>query len=217
MRATSGALRWWACGVGLLLLAGCATRPVKQLPTLPPAEQAAAATRQAAHEAWTQAHRDWSLQGRVALSNGRDGGSGRIDWHQQGARYDVSLSAPITRQSWRLDGDDRTATLSGLDGGPRSGPDPVALLREATRWEIPVAALSSWIRGARADEARHGAATLAYGSDGRLARLEQAGWVIDYGAWQTVAGAQLPVRLNARRDEASVRLIVDTWGTAAAP
>jgi outer membrane lipoprotein LolB len=211
------AMRWWACGFVALSLAGCVSQPVRQLPALPAAELAAASARQAAHEAWASQHRAWSLQGRVALSNGRDGGSGRIDWRQQDRHYDVSLSAPVTRQSWRLSGDESAATLAGLEGGTRSGADPAALLREATRWEIPVTALTAWVRGARADQARHGQAVLAYGADGRLARIEQAGWVIDYGAWQTTQGTELPVRLEARRAEAKVRLIVDGWDGADAP
>jgi outer membrane lipoprotein LolB len=116
-----------------------------------------------------------------------------------------------------LSGSEGGARLEGLDGGPREGADPAALLREATRWEIPVTALASWVRGLRAGPA-HGPAEVAYGSDGRLARITQDGWVIDYSAWQPAgaAGTELPTRLNATRGEASVRLVVDTWTLGAA-
>lgn len=176
-----------------------------------------AAALQAQREAELAPLDAWSLQGRVALSNGRDGGSGRIDWRQEGARYEIALGAPVTRQSWRLSGDAAGAQLEGLEGGTRSGPDATALLLEATRWEIPVAALASWARGVRAD-ARHGAATIRYAADGRLARIEQGGWVIDYSDWRASAipGIELPNRLNASRGDARVRLIVDRWGEGAA-
>ena len=194
-----------------LLLAACVAQPVRE--TLPPIAGTPEA-HQAQRETALAVRAQWSLQGRVALSNGRDGGSGRIDWQQDGARYDVALSAPVTRQSWRLSGDDAGAQLEGLEGGTRSGPDPVALLREATRWEIPVTALSSWARGLQAD-VRHGPATVQYAADGRLARVEQAGWVIDYTGWQADArGVELPSRLNASKGEAKVRLIVDRWDSA---
>ncbi len=188
------------------------------LPSLSPQEIAAAQMRQSAHESAVRAAPSWTLQGRVAVSNGRNGGSGRIDWRQDADRYEVALSAPVTRQSWRLSGDRAAAELEGLEGGTRSGTDPQALLREATAWEIPVAALSSWVRGARADEATFGPATLAFGADRRLARIEQGGWTIDYAAWQpTGDAAALPLRLNAQRGEAKVRLIVDSWADAATP
>lgn len=192
----------------VLLLGACAGRAPRE--ALPPLA-AAPAIHQAQREAALAMRPDWSLQGRVALSNGRNGGSGRIDWQQRGDHYSVALSAPITRQSWRLSGNARGARLEGLDGGPREGADPARLLREATRWEIPVMALADWVRGLRAS-ADHGPAQLAFGADGRLARIEQDGWTIDYTAWQAPGGgAELPVRLNARRGDASVRLVVDQW------
>lgn len=154
----------------------------------------------------------FSLQGRVALSNGRDGGSGRIEWRQDGSRFDVSLSAPVTRQSWRLSGQSGDARLEGLEGGTRQGTDAAVLLQDATRWEIPVEALAGWVRGMPADSARFGEAELVFGADGRLSRLVQAGWTIDYGSWiASEQGAELPGRLDAVRGDAKVRLIVDRW------
>ena len=88
--------------LAVLLLGACAGRAPRE--ALPPLATAPA-VHQAQREAALAMRPDWSLQGRVALSNGRDGGSGRIDWQQQGGHYSVALSAPITRQSWRLSGD----------------------------------------------------------------------------------------------------------------
>jgi outer membrane lipoprotein LolB len=192
-----------------LLLAACAGQPVRETPLLAPT--AAQQQAQAARVALLAAHPRWGLQGRVALSNGREGGSGRIDWSQDGAHYDVALSAPITRQSWRLSGDRTQATLEGLAGGTRRGDDPQALLLDATGWTIPVAALSSWVRGAADPDGPP--ALMRYGADGRLARLEQSGWTIDYAAWQLEPGlgTELPGRLTAARGDARVRLVVDSW------
>ena len=192
-----------------VLLAGCAGQPVRELPLH--AGTAAELQAQAARVAALQAHPQWSLQGRVAVSNGRDGGSGRMEWEQDGPRFAVSLSAPITRQSWRLSGDVASARLEGLDGGPREGHDAERLLQDATGWVIPVGALSSWLRGIPAPDLP--AAVLQFGNDGRLARIGQGGWTIDYAGWQPHAGfgADLPRRLNATRDDAKVRLVVDSW------
>lgn len=203
--------------VAVAALSACAGQPVRQAP---PIAAAAAIAAQEAREVALQADRDWSLAGRVALSNGRQGGSGRLDWQQAGARYAVSLSAPVTRQSWRLSGGPGGALLEGLDGGPRHGEDPGQLLHESTGWEIPVAALPDWLRGARA--ADQGPATLAFGTDGRLAAMEQGGWRIAYADWRlpepaadqapAAAAVALPHRIEATRGQARVRLLVDAWG-----
>ena len=196
----------------LLVLAACTTQAPR--PALPAVagDPAAHQQRRAAALAGEPA---WALSGRVALSNGRDGGSGRIDWQQDGPRYDVSLSAPVTRQSWRLRGEPGQALLEGLGGGPRQGVDARLLLLEATRWDIPVEALSAWVRGIPADERIFGNDDIVFGDDGRLSRLSQDGWLIAYDDWQHVSGqpVELPHRLTATRGEARVRLVVDAWQT----
>jgi outer membrane lipoprotein LolB len=197
--------------VAVSLLTACVGQRVRE--TLPVAQSGAAEAGQVAREQMLRQQPAWSLQGRIAVSNGKNGGSGRFEWVQDGARFDVSLSAPVTRQSWRLVGDAASARLEGLEDGPRAGPDAATLLREATGWEIPVLALADWVRGVRAQGAD--SAITSYGLDGRLQRIEQGGWTIDYHWPQpgatTTSTQILPARLDARRGEASVRLIVDQW------
>lgn len=189
-----------------LALAGCATSRVS-MPAVAPVE---AEARQAAREAALQADGDWGFDGRLAVSTDGKGGSGRIEWRQDGPRFDVLLSAPVTRQSWRLSGDPRSARLDGLDGGPRTGPDADALLREATGWDVPVRALTAWLRGLRAPGAQ---AVTRFDAAGRLARLAQDGWTITY-TWSptaTGAAADLPSRIDAVRGPTRVRLAIDRW------
>ena len=123
----------------------------------------------------------------------------------------------MTRQSWRLIGDEEGGRLEGLEGGTRSGPDAATLVRSATGWEIPVDALSAWARGARAPE--HGPAQVEYGADGELATLRQDGWTLRYSDWRPSAGfdVALPYRLEATCDDARVRLVVDAWTAPDSP
>lgn len=203
-------------------LAACTSVPVRppaQTAVLDAEARAQAEARLATREAAVRSLPEFTFTGRVAMSNGRDGGSGRIDWRQAGDRFEVSLAAPVTRQSWRLSGDPGGARIEGLDGGPRDGADVGQLLWEATGFDIPVAALAAWAAGTRADLSHAGEAELEFTADGQLARLRQSGWTIDYLDWQPVAseGAPaLPVRINAARDAARVRLIVDAWSLEAA-
>ena len=157
---------------------------------------------------------EWAMAGRVALSNGKDGGSGRIEWMQGAGRTDVTLSAPVTRQSWTLTADATGVVLQGVPDGPLRGPDAGQLLRRSTGWEIPVSALGCWLRGAPAGIAAMGAANSIFGTDQRLLRIEQGGWVIDYTNWQRdpASGIELPTRINAEQASNRVRLVVDRWG-----
>ena len=156
----------------------------------------------------------WAMSGRVALSNGKDGGSGRIEWNQGAGRTEVTLSAPVTRQSWTLTADADGVTLEGVSAGPLRGDDAGHLLRQSTGWEIPVAALGCWLRGVPAGTAYMGDASSIFGNDTRLLRIEQGGWIIDYGNWQPdpASGVELPTRINAEQTSNRVRLVVDRWG-----
>jgi len=215
-----------------LLLAGCVTVPNEKgasIGELSASAEAAAMAAQQAREQRLQALPMLAFSGRVALSNGRSGGSGRIEWQQSGDRYEVTLSAPVSRQSWRLTGDAASARIDGIDGGPRSDTDVERLLREATGLDIPVGAMAAWAGGARADAATFGPARVAFTADGQLARIEQDGWTVDYLGWREAHPGDgepagdgpdgsgpllLPDRINATRGEARVRLAIDAWSWA---
>lgn len=182
-----------------LALAACA--PVRQRPA-----DAALEVAQRARESALAAQTDWRLSGRIALSAAGRGGSGRIEWRQQGEDFDIRLTAPVTGQSWRLQRTAGRATLEGLADGPRTSMDAEHLLEEATGWRIPVDALSAWVRGARAA----GPAELSFDPAGRPATLVQSQWTVEYRAWDGGSPPR-PLKLFARQGDASVRLVIDGW------
>lgn len=203
-------------------LAGCVSVPRQQgvaIGSLSSDAQAAAMARQEMREQRLRALPALSFSGRVALSNGRNAGSGRIEWRQSGDNYEVTLSAPVTRQSWKLSGDAASARIEGIEGGPREGANVVQLLRDTTGLDIPVGALAAWASAARADVAVFGPARIGFDAGGRLARIEQDGWTVDYLGWQdqdvgSGEPLQVPNRINAQRDPARVRLAIDAWSWA---
>lgn len=189
-----------------LVLAACAPVPVRR------AADASLLQAQAQREAALAAQPDWSLSGRIAISDGKDGGSGRIDWSQHGRDFDIRLSAPVTRQSWRMVRADGHVRLEGLEGGTREGDDAQALLQQTLGWVVPVDALAAWVRGARAtpDDAR-----MQFAADGSPAQVIEQGWTVDYPAWDATTPVPLPHKVFARDGTDRVRLVVDRWNPPA--
>lgn len=192
-------------GVALLCLAGlsaCVPAPVREA-------DAGLLAAQAAREQALAAAPDWSLSGRLAVSANGEGGSGRLEWRQQGDDFEIRLAAPVTGKSWRLRQQGGMATLEGLEEGTLAAPDAETLLREATGWRLPLKALAAWARGARAE----GGAEIEFGPAGLPAMISQQGWQVEYREWDAADPAR-PRRIFARQgDQASVRLVVDAWGS----
>jgi outer membrane lipoprotein LolB len=181
----------------LLLLAGCATRrdAVRE-----PAGEAVRASAVAAVSSW-------GFAGRIAVSNGNDGGSGRIDWRQDGERLDITIRAPVSGQTWRLAGDrDAGYELSGTKREPVRDANAEALLFNETGWRVPVAALERWVRGLPAARGRP-----RFGDDGLPAELREAGWTIEYRRFDTARPQALPTRIVARKGPLQVRLAIAKW------
>lgn len=185
-----------------LVLAACAQAPSR------PAS-GGGADGQAAREASLRGEDAWAFAGRVAIDHAGRAGNARIEWKQRGEDFDITLSAPVTRQSWRLVRESGRSRIEGMEGGMREGADAEALLLESTGWRIPVASLAAWVRGARASAA---AASLEYSPQGLPSVLVEDGWTVEYRAWGE-GTPPLPTRLFARREQSSVRLAIERWST----
>ncbi len=193
--------RWMAAGLLALVATACTTTAPRQ------GSDATLLAAQAAREAALAGQANWTLAGRLSVSADGEGGNGRIEWRQRGGDFEIRLSAPVTRKSWRLLSVDGQVALEGLEGGTRAGADAETLLMEATGWRIPLAALGAWARGARAS----GPATVEFTPEGLPALIVQQGWQVEYREWDAADPAR-PRRVFARQGESTVRLVVDTWG-----
>lgn len=155
------------------------------------------------------AHADhWVMQGRLGVSDGKDGGSGSFSWTQAGERYDFVLRAPITGKSFRLSGGRGEALLEGLDSGPMRGADAESLMRKALGWEVPLHDLRAWVLGLRADS---GAAVISFGENKLPSLLQQDGWAVDYRAWDTSRQPALPTKVYAEKPPFKVKLSIESW------
>jgi len=191
----------------MAILAACAPVPVRTPGT---AKQLAA---QAAREQALGAQQDWSLDGRFAASDGHHGGSGGIAWQQNGQQYQFMLRAPVTGKTVQLNGGPNGAVLMGAGKQPLVGSDAGQVLNAEFGWEVPVADLAWWVRGLRAPGRP---AILTFGANGLPATLDQDGWHVDYRDWYSERNPPLPRKVYASRDPYTVRLMIETWGGAAA-
>ena len=185
----------------VLALAACAPLRTRE-------GTAAQLVAQAAREQDLRAHASWSLNAHFAVSDGQQGGSGNLDWRQNGANYHFVLRAPVTGKSFSLDGGPGGATLAGMHPQPVRGDDAQALLAHELGWLVPVSDRAVWVRGLRAPGS---AATLSFGDDGLPSLLQQDGWTVEYRDWYADQHPPLPRKVFASKPPYSVRMLIETW------
>jgi outer membrane lipoprotein LolB len=186
-----------ACALGL---AACAPLRLR--------EDDATLTAQRARETTVLAQMRWQLSGRIAVSNGDDGGNADVEWSQDGERYDLRLRAPVTGKNWRLHGDAHSATLEGVRNETLTGSNAAELLAREANWQLPVSELEYWVRGLRAPGAK---AELVFDEAQRPAKLLQSGWTIEYREYFADRDPALPRKVFATKGKHRVRLFIEDW------
>lgn len=187
-----------------VLLAACASAPRVRIQS-----DASLLQAQASREQRLAGADHWTLQGRLGVSNGSDGGSGSFSWTQDGDRYDFELRGPaISGANFRLSGGPDGALLEGLKGGPLRGPDAEVLMQRALGWKVPLRDLRAWVLGLRADS---GPVELSFGEDRLPLLLKQDGWTVDYREWDASRKPPLPKKVYAAKAPYKVKLSIESW------
>ncbi|HET6724656.1 MAG TPA: lipoprotein insertase outer membrane protein LolB [Gammaproteobacteria bacterium] len=154
---------------------------------------------------------DWQLSGRIAIDNGDQGGSGSLTWVEHAPRLELTFSGPFGIGGFRIYG-----TPNGLfiDTGDKTfyTSDPAHFLARRLGGPLPVDSLRYWALGMPAPD---GSPRIRVDQDGLLRHLEQNGWSIDYDRFQTTNGWTLPARLQARRGQVKIKLVVESWAVPA--
>ncbi len=148
---------------------------------------------------------DFALQGRFSLRHEDKNYSGSLRWQHLRGRNDVLLSSPFGQGLAEIVSGEGGAQLTLSDGQVYAADDTETLTQQVLGYPLPLALLTDWVRG------RAGVGQAERDGLGRLLRLRQAGWNIEYGYENDDAQAP-PSRIFAQREGAmDLRLRIDEW------
>jgi outer membrane lipoprotein LolB len=184
-----------------LLMNACATQTAKI--TGPAAEQ----NYQQRHD-YLVSLSGWTLTGRLAASNGKDGGSGSLIWHQQGLNSQMSFRGALGKGAWELDAVPGQASLRFADGREYSAPSIAQLVTAHMQAKLPVEALSWWVLGLTHPNAL---ADRQLDAEGGVTTLKQLGWDVHFSNYKLEEQVWLPGKLVARNEQHSVKLAISSW------
>ena len=185
---------------------GCGT--VQPLET----EQAALVPLYEQRAARLQLQDSWSLEGRLAVSDNDEGGSGFLSWQQRPGSSRMDFHGALGRGAWRLLAGTDGAELEFADGRRYRADSIDDLLRAQVGWQVPVEALAWWVRGLAAPGKLQ---QRVLDEEGRLSTLQQADWRIEFGRYAIFGGEAMPARMTARQQDRTVKLAIRKWELSA--
>ncbi len=151
---------------------------------------------------------DWSLTGRLAASNSKDGGSGSLSWQNSNEATHMSFRGSMGKGAWELQAAEGLANLRFADGRQYSASSISKLVTNHMKSDVPVEALSWWVLGLAWsntwDERQLDAA-------GRLISLRQLGWDVNFSGYKLEDQVWLPGKLVARKQDQTVKLAISDW------
>lgn len=150
----------------------------------------------------------WSLQGRVAGKSDGEGFRVGVRWQQRQQKFDISLHGLLGRKVAVISGDEGSVQATTSRGASYSAQDPEDLLQNLFGYFLPVKSLHYWVRGI--PDPGQVYMSLQLDDQGRLQRLDQAGWLIDYNRYHDDEPA-LPAFIKISNTDIDANIIISHW------
>ena len=169
----------------------------------------------------------WSLKGKMGVRTGPKGGSATLKWRYAPDSQEIELYGPFGGGRVIINVDGSGAVLRDTKGRVIHGKSASEVLYRRLGWHVPFDHLADWARGLPGDGARE----VVIDGTGRLRRMVQDNWRIEYQEYEsqgnTLPGFALPAKLQVSAlpgtmeiyaddgeylgDELNVKVILNRW------
>lgn len=196
------ACRSWVLGI-LLILGGCAGSEIRQ-------GEMVTVVIQPMQEQADEANEPFILSGRLAVNAGQHRFSGGIHWQHTGQSDEIYLFSPLGQIVAEISRDPSGVRLVTAEPAVYQAQDAEYLTNQVLGWELPLAGMQFWVRGA------HFPGTVAekdVDKNGRTAAIRQDGWQVIYRSYYPAREniSVLPKLLEFSRPDVRMKLLVDQW------
>lgn len=148
----------------------------------------------------------FELHGRIAVRYDDHGYYGNLHWVHRLDSDEISILSPLGQTLAYIEENERGAVLTTGDQKRYAAEDAESLTEKVLGWRLPLRGLRHWVIGAAASES---AAQKEYGADGKLVKLQQDDWVINYPRYFEQGG--MPKEISMQYSNLQIRLVVDSW------
>ncbi|MBT9497410.1 lipoprotein insertase outer membrane protein LolB [Zoogloea sp.] len=149
----------------------------------------------------------FQLEGRLQVRDGERTAAVGVDWQHEVGHDDWLFTGPLGQGLARIEADAAGARMTLADGQRVEAASAAELAETALGVNAPFAQLPLWITA----RLRDGAEVRELDPVGRLRRVVDQGWTIDYIEYAGSGPADLPRKIDVQRGDTRLRLIVDAW------
>ena len=152
---------------------------------------------------WQQVS-SWSFNGKMAINDSHNSGSGRINWQVTPMTTNAQFNAPLGQGNWSIFAKKNQARLTSSKNGDQFANNAETLIFNELGWHFPWDNLQYWLRGYKLNDnltTHHNTPEL----------LIDNGWEITYQKWMETPIGLLPKKIKATKDSYSVKLIIYAW------
>ncbi|MCX7544459.1 lipoprotein insertase outer membrane protein LolB [Marinicella gelatinilytica] len=149
---------------------------------------------------------NFQLTGKLALSDGQEGGSGQFKWHHLKSATTAQFKAPMGQGDWYIEETLDGATMIVNNEDSYHASSATTLIEDAVGWPVPWEALKKWLVARPLNQEQ----AVIHTTENSKTISEQ-GWDIVYDRFQEYPKACLPHRIMASKPPYSIRLVIRDW------
>lgn len=152
---------------------------------------------------WSELN-SWSITAKMAITDGQQSGSGKIDWKLSKTNFEARFRAPLGQGSWKLTEERNGARLTSSKHPDKFSTNAQRLLVDELGWSFPLEKLKYWLRGFE---------YLQTPNEHKkpIDTIDDKEWHINYQKWQHTTMGLLPTKIKASKPPYSVKLIIYHW------
>jgi len=148
------------------------------------------------------------VQARIAVQTQERSFSGATRWQHQGHTDDIAVLSPLGGQIASIKKNIDGVQLKTSDGKILNAKNVEDLTAENLGWRLPLSGLSYWIIGRPSNKL---AEDIEWDFEGRITKLSQDGWKIEYTQYTQIGDYWLPKKILLLSPKLNLKLVVQDW------
>lgn len=184
-----------------VFLNGCAVAPTQK----PTANVKSNLALHEAHLLNIATIKTFNLKGKIGVQANRNSFSGNFHWQHALETDHIALFSPLGSQAADIKKTPIFVTLTDNQGQAITEKNAEALTEKVLGWELPLAGLSDWVLGR---PSHTGLSDREWDDGGKLTKLTQNGWQIEYTEYTNLGAYPLPVKMHLQHGNVKIKLVI---------